>query len=120
MTEKKPPQGGRLRIQGCRGSRLRRFEVSRRLLAGVTVSLNIIEDFLTLSEAGQTRALDGADVHEHVFLTLVRLNEAVAFLIVEPLHSSGRHCWMSFHGRVHERRAPERALARGRSSGRGV
>src|SRR3954452_4780223 len=97
--------------------RLRGPEIGRGLLAAAPVGLNVIGDLLTLSEAAHPRTLHGADVHEHVLAALVGLNEAVALLFVEPLHGTSRHCWMSFHGRVPERRAPECARAECRSSG---
>src|SRR5215211_8922319 len=92
--------------------RLRGPEVGRGLLAGAPVGLNLIGDLLTLCEAAHPRTLDGADVHEYVLAALVGLDEAVALLFVEPLHSTSCHRWMSFHGRVHERRARGRAQAR--------
>src|SRR3954470_8588233 len=97
---------------------LRGPEVGRGLLAAAPVGFNLVGDLLTLSEAAHPRTLYGADVHEHIPPALIGLDEAIAFLFVEPLHSSGRHC-VSFHGRVHESRAPERARAECRSSGGG-
>src|SRR5215207_2148789 len=86
-------------------------EVGCGLLAATPVGLNLIGDLLTLCEAAHPRTLDGADVHEHILAALIGLDEAITLLFVEPLHSTSRHC-MSFHGRGHERRAPERAQAR--------
>jgi len=65
------------------------LQVSRDLLAGAPVGWDLARDLLALNEAAQTRSLDGADVHEHVLATLVRLNEAVAFGLVESL-------WVTF------------------------
>ena len=53
-------------------------KVSRRLLTGALVGLNVIRDLLTIGEAAQARALDGADVHEHILPALIGLDEAVA------------------------------------------
>src|SRR5262249_799027 len=44
--------------------------------------------FVQVADAG---ALDGRDVYEHIFCSILRLNEAVAFLGIEPLHGSDRH-----------------------------
>src|SRR5215207_8091629 len=98
-------------IRAVGRDRLRGSEIGRGLLAAAPVGLNLIGDLLTLREAPHSGPLDGTDVHEHIPAALIRLDEAVALCFVEPLHSSGRH-WMSFHGRVHKSRAPERAQAR--------
>src|SRR5215472_10164363 len=36
-------------------------------------------------------AFDRADVHEDILAAIIRLDEAEAFLAVEPLHGSSRH-----------------------------
>src|SRR3954452_6369391 len=86
-------------FRGMGRDRLRGPEVGGGLLAAAPVGLNVIGDLLTLSEAAHARPLHGADMHEHVLAALVGLNEAVALLVVEPLHSTSRHPWMSFHSR---------------------
>ena len=47
--------------------RLHGPEIGRGLLTGAPVSLDVIRDLLTISEAAKARPLDGADVHEHGF-----------------------------------------------------
>jgi hypothetical protein len=49
------------------------------------------ETFLALVEAIHPGAFDGADVDEYVLAAVIRLDEAVAFLAVEPLYGSLRH-----------------------------
>src|SRR3954466_12074514 len=96
--------------------RLRGPEIGGGLLAAAPVGLDVIGDLLTLSEAAHPRALDGADVHEHIPPALVGLNEAILLLFVEPLYSTGRHR-MSFHGRVQESRTRSGRWLDCRSSG---
>ena len=70
---------------------LGRDEVLRRGLAGLAVGDDLIRDFLTLVEAVHAGALDGADVHEHILASIIRLDETKAFLAIEPLHGSLSH-----------------------------
>src|SRR5262249_20726600 len=48
-------------------------------------------DLLAFDERLHARALDGADVHEHVLASVARLDEAVALLHVEELHGTCSH-----------------------------
>src|SRR4051812_399626 len=107
------PKGGPTPSNTLRRGSLMRFSGWRLTPCRWPVSLNVIGDFLALSEAAQTRTLDGADVHEHIPPALIGLDEAIALLVVEPLHGPSRHR-LSFHGRGQESRAPERARAEGR------
>src|SRR5690606_16754992 len=60
-------------------------------LAGALVLDDLVIDLLTLIKAVEARALHRGNVHKHVRPALVRLNEAVALLPVEPFHSAGSH-----------------------------
>ena len=74
--------------------RLRRsggLQIIRRGLASLSVCDQVKSNFLSLVEAVETGALNGADVHEHILAAIVRLDEAKAFLAVEPLYGSLRH-----------------------------
>src|SRR5690606_5132819 len=68
---------------------------SRQVVGGGLAGPLVLDDFvahlLALIQAIQPRALDRRDVDEHVGPTLVRLNEAIAFLAVEPLNGASCH-----------------------------
>src|SRR5918994_3544669 len=64
----------------------RGLKVGRGRLAGAPVGLQLVGDLLTLHEAAHPCPLDGADVDEDVLAAVVRLDKAVALLVVEPLH----------------------------------
>jgi hypothetical protein len=50
-------------------------------------------DNLPLIPAGEAGLLDSRDMHKHIFSAAsLRLNKAVPFLRVEPLHGAARHC----------------------------
>jgi hypothetical protein len=57
----------------------------------LVISNDFERDFLPLVEAGHSRALDRADVHENIPTTIIRLDESVAFYAVEPLHYALSH-----------------------------
>lgn len=59
--------------------------------AGPLVLDDFVSDLLTFIQAIQTRTLDGGDVHKHIGPAFVGLNEAVAFLAVEPLYGASCH-----------------------------
>src|SRR6478609_10547650 len=90
-----PPMKKRPAVSGGASSNNRvglcQREVFGADLAAHFVGLQFEIDLLTIIEAGQTGALDGADVNEHILAAIVRLNEAVALLTVEPLHGTCRH-----------------------------
>ena len=50
-----------------------------------------VTNLCTLIEAAQTGLLDCRDVHEYVFATVVRLNEAVSFGGIKPFNSTCSH-----------------------------
>jgi hypothetical protein len=64
--------------------------VSRRL-AGSSVCDHFEFELLPLVEGAQAGTLDRTDVNEHILAAVVRLNEAKAFLAVEPLYSARTH-----------------------------
>src|SRR5215471_15256472 len=68
-----------------------RAQIGRRGLSGLAVGYQVERDFLTLVEAIHPGAFDSADVDEYVLAAIIRLDEAVAFLAVEPLYGSLRH-----------------------------
>src|SRR4051794_9580572 len=52
---------------------------------------DLVADLLALVQAVHARALDGADMDEHVLAALLRLNEPEALGGIEPLHNTGWH-----------------------------
>ena len=58
----------------------------RRRLAGLTIGHDFEFDLLSFVEVLHAGALDRADMHEDVFAAVIRLNEAEAFLAVEPFN----------------------------------
>jgi hypothetical protein len=79
-------------------------QIFSRGFARLRISNNLERDLLSLVEPVHASALDRADVHEHILGAVIRLDESVAFLAVEPLHGSLRHmarlsgtCLMGLH-----------------------
>src|SRR5258708_2836986 len=66
-------------------------QVDRGGLALVT-ALKIEGQLLPLVQIADARAFDCGYVYEHILRAVLGLNETIAFLGVEPLHGSGRHC----------------------------
>src|SRR6478735_2755011 len=66
-------------------------EIVSRRLAAAAVGDDVERDLLTLVEGGEASALDGADVNEHVLLAVIRLDETITLLGVEPLHGAHSH-----------------------------
>jgi hypothetical protein len=73
------------------GGRSGGLQIVRRRFSGPSVGDNLIKDLLSLVEAVHPSALDGADVHENILAAVIGLDEAKAFLAVEPLYGSLRH-----------------------------
>src|ERR1700682_600721 len=67
------------------------LKVFGRFLAVLRAAHDFERDFLTLVQRVETRAFDGADMDEHVLAAVIRLNEAVAFLRIEPLYGALAH-----------------------------
>jgi hypothetical protein len=67
------------------------LQVLRGFLA--SVAHDLVFDLLTLAEGAQSGSLDCGNVYKHVLAATAtrRLNEAIAFRRVEPLHSACRH-----------------------------
>jgi len=79
-----------------RRSRLEGLKLRRGLLARTLVLLELEAHPLAFIETCETRALNSGDVHEHIAAAGFRLNEAVAFLLVEPLYGAGSHVDLVF------------------------
>ena len=56
------------------------------LLSALAVGGQFIGDSLVLPETTEARTLHGTDVDEHVLCAVIRLNETIAFGLVEPLY----------------------------------
>src|SRR5262249_33585783 len=57
-------------------------------------------DLLSLIEPLHPGALDRADVHENILAAVIRLDETIALLAVEPLHDSLSHMTLPSGGCV--------------------
>jgi len=66
-------------------------QIVGRGLSGPSIRDNLVGDLLSLVEAAHPGALDGADMDENVLAAVIRLDEAKALLVVEPLYGSLRH-----------------------------
>src|SRR5208283_5626921 len=66
------------------------LQVLRRELALLAL-LDLVADLLTLVQVADPRPLDGGDMHEDVLRAVIRLDEAVALLGVEPFDGACRH-----------------------------
>jgi len=67
------------------------LEVRRGRLVRAPVGRHVEAEALALVERAHAGLLDRADVHEHVATTVIRLDESVTLLRVEPLHCSRSH-----------------------------
>src|SRR5260370_29760867 len=79
-------------------------QIFSRGFARLWISNNLERDLLSLVEPVHASAFDRADVHEHILAAVIRLDESVALLAVEPLHGSLHHmarlsgtCVMGLH-----------------------
>jgi len=77
-------------------------------LAAPTISNDVKRDFLAFVETSKARALYRADVDENVVTAIFGLNEAKAFLTIEPFHGSSLHMSsfprLGAHARSHQQR----------------
>jgi len=80
-----------VRIYGSSGGRSDGAQIVRSGLARLSISDDVERDLLSLIELTHPSAFDCADVHEDVLAAVIRLDEAEAFLDIEPLHGSLRH-----------------------------
>src|SRR5262249_42748019 len=69
---------------------LRLSQIDRRGLA-LLPPLQFEADLLSFVQIAHAGSLDGRNVHKHILRPVLRLNEPVALLAVEPLHGSDRH-----------------------------
>src|SRR5471032_3523635 len=92
------------------GTLLRRLEVHGRRPAAL--GGNLVGDFLALVQAVHSRALDGADMDEHILAAVGRLDESETLGGVEPLHGAcGHYPVSSASGREHAQKRADGALA---------
>jgi hypothetical protein len=71
--------------------RLDSVQIIRRGLACPSIGDNVESDLLSLAEDTHASAFYRADVDEDILAAIIWLNEAEAFLVVEPLHGSFCH-----------------------------
>src|SRR5690606_36732490 len=57
----------------------------------LVATLQLVADPLALPQVAHTGALDRRDVDEHVLRAVLRLNEPVSLLGIEPLDRASRH-----------------------------
>jgi hypothetical protein len=76
-------------IKTCRKTELYRLQVGGKRT--ITAACQIIANFLTFIQAVHSGLLDGGDVDEHVFSTIIRLNKAETLLGIEPFNGTGSH-----------------------------
>src|SRR5665213_1550863 len=60
-------------------------------LAVLRVAFQFVGDLLAFAQRAEARAFNRGDVNEHVGAARIRLDEAEAFLAVEPFDSTGSH-----------------------------
>ena len=66
-------------------------QILSRGLACLRIRHNVERDLLPLIEAVHSCALDLLDVHEDILAAIIRLDESVAFVWIEPLHRALSH-----------------------------
>src|ERR1700704_4142525 len=66
-------------------------QIVGRRLARAAIRYDFVADLLAFTQRAKSGALYGADVHEHVVATVIRVNEAEALGCVKPLHGSHAH-----------------------------
>src|SRR5262249_35004501 len=86
------------------------MQIVRRQLAGPLISNNVEGDHLSFIEALHPRPFDCPEVHEDIFTAVIRLDESVAFLAVEPLHGSLRHTFLFVAVATRPRTSPAERL----------
>src|SRR4051794_38423466 len=67
------------------------LQVGCRRFATALVALELVAELLALIQAAEARALDRGDVDEDILIAILRLNEAIALLNVEPLDGADGH-----------------------------
>src|SRR5215467_5285945 len=66
-------------------------QVLGRRLAILWIGNNVESNLLPLIKAMHSRTLDLPHVHEHILAAIIRLDESVAFIWVEPFHRALSH-----------------------------
>src|ERR1700738_1842402 len=92
-TEEPHPYGaaqGAVKRSAPAGRSLRPDVVDRGL-AGAPILAGVERHLLAFAQAGHPGALEGRGVDEHVLAAVVRLDEAIALLIIVELHSARIH-----------------------------
>src|SRR3954466_1336125 len=84
-----PAGGSAMSIALAAGETSLHFQIFGRGLPAIVHQLEV--NTLAFVERCQPGAFNRRDMNEHVLPAIRRLNEAVAFGRVEPLHCSGRH-----------------------------
>ena len=79
-----------------RRASLDRLDLRGGHFARALVFFQLEADALAFLKAREARTLNSGDVDEHVRAALLRLDEAVAFLLVEPLNGAGSHVELVF------------------------
>src|SRR5260221_12073588 len=88
---KRPASTSVVRIYRSSRCRSGGAQVVRRGLACPSISNNLERDLLSLVEPRHSGTFDRADVHKDILTAVIRLDEAEAFLAIEPLHGSLCH-----------------------------
>jgi hypothetical protein len=73
-----------------------RLKLRRGQFAGALVLLEVEAHLLAFLKASKASALHRRDVDKHISAASFRLDEAVAFLLVEPFNSTGSHVALVF------------------------
>src|SRR5215218_3580050 len=84
------------RLVGWRVTNLRPLQADSRGLA-LSPGFQFVAELLPFIQGRHPGLLHGGDVHKHILRTVIRLDEAVAFLSVEPFDRARCHgtspCW---------------------------
>jgi hypothetical protein len=67
------------------------LQIVGRGLACPSIGNNVENNLLSLIEGTHASTFDRADVHEDILATIIRLDKAEAFLVIEELHGSLSH-----------------------------
>src|SRR6202042_3695527 len=78
-------------------------QIVGRRLARAAICHDFVGDLLAFTQRSKAGALYGADVHEHVIATIIRLNKAEALGRVKPLHGSHAHGGSPFSRYIYSR-----------------
>src|SRR5687768_3562324 len=76
------------------------LQVGGRHLATALIALQLVSELLALIQAAEAGALDRGDVDKDILVAVLRLNETIAFLGVEPLNGTDGHSFSHMDGRL--------------------